>query len=498
MATEQQNPSWIQDQFYGGFSDDKFLGIPQSFQYAKGVEIRKNPKSLKLAYAVEKSTSTECDALVNKIVTIQSTGDVIAFLANGKILRRVAGAGSWTLVFTVASSLAILNAMEYNGYLYWFTAGYIHRIAVANIDADWAADVSANYKEFTNKNTIAHPAIELNNKMYVGDGNLLAELDSLMTWTANKLTIFGDEYIRSITFGGTMMRLFANKSNNIDSGHKYYWNGTAAAYNERVPLTQIIHVATNDGKEDYVIAGLRPYLYLSSGYDLIDLKRIPQVADNTKCYFSPNSMCYYDKLLVLAPAASGTTATIGRGAWTYGRENKNYPDSLNFDYPTSNDNATDEIGCVHNAAGVLYISWKNGTSYGIDAVNTSKYRATGELYSRTLYGSRANRDKAATAVKMAFDAIAAGEKIELYMRKNLAAAWADTAELSVDYAYDPDSDETYPDRSIYGKEKDIALNIGDFHFLETKLLLTAGTGQLTTPELIEIEVEFDQSIELAD
>ena len=36
-------------------------------------------------------------------------------------------------------------------------------------------------------NTIAHPALENNNKLYIGDGSLLAELDSLMAWTPNKL-----------------------------------------------------------------------------------------------------------------------------------------------------------------------------------------------------------------------------------------------------------------------------------------------------------------------
>lgn len=488
---DQQNPSWLQDQFYGGFADGKFVGIPQSFQYAKGVEIRKNPKALTLAYASEKTTSTECDNLANAMITIKSTGDIIAFLNNGKILRRTAGAGSWVLVYTDSSARAILNAYEYNNYLYWFTSQYIHRVAIADIDAAWAGTVTENYKTFTNANTVAHPAIELNNKLYIGDGNLLAELDSLMTWTANKLTIFGDEYIRCVTFGGTMMRIFSNKSNNIDSGHKYYWNGTSAAYNERVPIEQIVHAVVNKGGEDYVLAGMRPFLYLSSGYDLVDLKRIPQVADNKKCFFSPNSMCFYDGLIVMAPADANTTAVIGRGAWTYGRENKNYPNSLNFDYPTSNDNATDVIGCVHNAAGVLYMSWKNGSSYGIDAVNTSKYRATGELHSRALYGSRANRDKAAMAARMAFNDLAAGEKIELFMRKNLASAWESASEISVDYA-------VVADRTIFAKDKDIALDIGDFNFLETKALLTAGTSQATTPELIEIEIDFDQSIELAD
>lgn len=492
-------PEWTQDQFYGGFSDDRFLGIPQSFRYAKGVEIRKNPKSLKLAYAVEKSTSTECDALVNAMVTIQSTGDIIAFLNNGKILRRAAGAGSWVLVYTDSSARNIMNAIEYNDYLYWFTSQYIHRIAISDIDASWSGTVTENYKEFTNANTIAHPALENNNKLYIGDGSLLAELDSLMAWTPNKLPIFGDEYIRCITFGGSMMRLFANKTNNIDAGHKYYWNGTSEAYNEKVYLRQVVQCAINDGGEDYVIAGIRPFLYLSSGYQFVDLKRIPLVSDNKKCFFSPNSMCFYDGLLIIAPAEANSDASIGRGAWTYGRENKNYPNSLNFDYPTSNDNTTDVIGCVHNSAGVLYISWKKTTtvgevttySYGIDFVNTAKYRTTGEIHSRVLYGSRATSDKAALSVSLAFDKVLAGQKIDFYMRKNLATSWEEDPEISVDYSEEAD-------REVFSKEKDIALDIGDFNFLETKIVLTAGTSQLTTPEVMEIKVGFDEGIELGD
>ena len=488
---QQANLSWAQDQFFGGFSDDRFLGTANSFRYAKGVEIRKNPKSLKLAYAVEKTTGSECDALANAMVTIQSTGDIIAFLSNGKILRRAAGAGSWVLVYTDSSSRNIMNAIEYNGYLYWFTSQYIHRIAISAIDASWSGDVTENYKEFTNKNTTAHPALENNNKLYIGDGNFLAELDSLMTWTANKLVIFGDEYIRCITFGGSMMRIFANKTNKVDAGHKYYWNGTSEAYNEKVYLKQIVHTAINDGGEDYIIAGMRPYLYISSGYDLIDLKRIPLVPDNKKCFLSPNSMCFYDSLIVIAPADTDTDASIGRGAWTYGRENKNYAFGLNFDYPTSNDNTTDIVGCIHNAAGVLYISWKNGTSYGIDFVNTSKYRATGEVHSRVLYGNRAHKDKASMITSLSFNALTAGQKIEVYMRKNLATSWEATPELSVDYA-------DTADRGVYSKSKDVAQDIGDFNFLETKVLLTAGTSQATTPELIELDIEFDQNIELGD
>ena len=77
------------------------------------------------------------------------------------------------------------------------------------------------------------------------------------------------------------------------------------------------------------------------------------------------------------------------------------------------------------------------------------------------------------------------------MRKNLSTSWPETPEISVDYA-------DVSDREIYAKVKDVAQDIGDFNFLETKILLTAGTNQATTPELIELDLGFDQTLELGD
>lgn len=486
-----QYPKWKQKHFYGGFSDDRFIGIKNSYRYAKGVEVRKNPNSLMLAYANEAETIA-LTAKVNAMVTIKSTGDIIAFCNDGKIFRKIAGAGAWALVYTDTGAGALMNAFEYNDYLYWFTAGNVHRIAISSIDAAWAGTVTEDYKAFANANANAHPVIELNNNMYIGDGYYLAELDSLGTWTNNKLSIFHDEEIRAITFGGTTMRLFSRRSNKIDGGRKYYWNGTDASYGEKVWFRQIIHTAINDGGNDYVIAGLRPFLYLSSGYDFIPKKRLPLVADTQELFIAPNAIDFYDNLLVFGAGESGD-GEIGRGVWTWGKETNNYVDILNFEYPTSNDNSTDKIFCVHQSGGVLYSCWTNsaGTTFGIDKVNTSKYRATGQLSSLVHYGFDADNEKTAVLIKDAFDTLAAGEKVEVYLRKNLASAWEDTAELTASYA---DED----DRSINFKEKDEALEIGDYIFLETKILLTAGTDQLTTPELMALTIEFDPNTEKGD
>lgn len=493
-------PQWKQRGHTGGFSDDRFIGIRDSFQYAKGVEIRKNPHSLTLAYAAEKNSGTVVVDLINAMVTIKSTGDIIAFGNAGNIYRRAEGAGNWVKVYTMASTNSILNGIEYNDYLYWFTYNKVHRIAVSAIDADWTTGTgpSIDFKTFLNSNLYAHPAIELNNKLYIGDSFYLAELDSLGTFTEDKLSIFHDEEIRALTFGGSMMRIFSRKSTKVEGGHKYFWDGSSESYNERVPFAQVIHTAISNGGDDYVIAGRRPYIYNASGYAWQKLKKLPGVTDAQNCYLSPNSLDFYDDLLCIGAAESGTNS-LGRGVWTWGQYDYKYPIALNFDYPTSNDNTTDIVGCVHNSNGVLYFSWKKTVTgvpydtitYGIDVVNTSKYRATGEIHSIVHYGDESEETKAAIGIKASYDILAAGEKIEIYAKKNLTPSFPTDAELTIDY-------NDTADRAANDKLDDAPMIAGDYNFLETKAVLTAGTNGLTSPELISLSIMFDPQIEMGD
>lgn len=496
MAEQYQN--WKQTHFYGGFSDDRFMGIPNSFRYGKAIEIRKNPNSISLAYAVEAQTIT-LTAAIKAMVTVQGTGDRLVFCNDGKIFRQAAGSATWTLCYTDTGGAAILNAIEYNNYVYWATAGNIHRVAVANIDNAWTTDVAEDYKAFANDNANAHPAIELNNKLYWGDGYYLAELDSLGTWTDNKLEIFHDEEIRALTFGGSVMRIWTRKTSKIDFGQKYHWNGTTEAWSERSSYRQMVHTAINKGGYDYVLAGQRPILYRVDGYEWFPLTRLPLVYDTESCIIAPNAIDIYDNLLVFGPAENGG-GSIGKGVWTYGQEDTKYPDSLMFEYPTVNDNSTDKVFMVHTSNGELFFSWQNagGTSWGLNKVNTTKYATSGSIHSRVMYGDHAASEKAAMSLSMAFVKLAAGEKIEVFLRKDLASSWEATAELSADYAYDPASDASYPDRNICFKRKDAEINISDFVFLESKLQLTAGTSQASTPELVEFSVDFDPFVELTD
>lgn len=521
---------WKQNMNYGGFSDDRFLGIKNSFTSAKGVEIRRNPHSLKITRNMKNDNkdnlgnTVTIEDFIGSFVTVKSTGTVLACGKAGKIYRKTAGQLSWTLIYTIDLSPTtkerIINCIEYNDYIYFLTEAQIHRIPVGNVnDTDWTASITLGYKTFNNQSAQYRPAIEINNNLYIGDGRHLGELSSAGVWTYNKIAIFADEEIVALTFGGSMLRIFGTKVLNSSlkknmGSRKYYWDGTSLLWNESVYFSEPIHSAISNGGDDYVIAGLQPWIYLSSGYGFTKLKQIPFIGDDETCYLGANCIDYFKRQLIFALQfpfgdSSGYKGKEGRGILSYGKQDEKYPNALNFEFPCSQyDNYIDTstpypaglrayFGAIHNSNGILFMSWAMYStvgdppiSYGIDILDTTKYNATGELTSLVHYGTEASEDKSAVEIKASFDKLKAGEKIEIYLAKNLEPFGA-TPELVIDY-----SDTA--DRDIYSKCKDIALDIGDYNFLQSKVVLTAGTGQLTTPELFELSIGFDNNIELGD
>lgn len=465
--------------FYGGLSDNRMLGAAKTFQSATGVEIRKNPASLKLAHPAEKISASIVTDLVQAFLTVESTGDVLMFGSTGKIYRRAAGAGTPVLCYTDTGNASIYSAFEYNGCIYWATSTHLHRIAVGNVDDAWAGDVTEDYKTFANGNT-NHPMVEMSNNLYIGDGSNLAELDSVGTWTNNILTIFGDEEIIALNFTGAMMRIYSRRSSKVDYSRCYLWDGIASAYNELILWEGIrIQAVTNKDGMDYIVAGKRPSIYSSNGYQRELLKRLPGITGSLEIY--PNAIGIFDDLIAIGAAKSGDA--IKRGAWTWGAENKNYPPSLNFDYPTSNNNTTDVIGAVHQSDGVLYFSWYDGSVWGVDAVNTAKYISSGYLITRVYRGDAGFVEKEVGSLRMSFAQLAAGEKIEIYARKNLESAWGS---VIADAKYSETAD-----RGITSKQILAVFDDQNFDFIELKIVLTAGTSQLTTPEIIELGVPFE-------
>lgn len=480
-------PRWIQNSYFGGISGDQFVGIPNSAQSAKNITFRDDSKLLKLAPLVERSSTAVITDLITAFVTVQSSGDVVAFGDSGKIYVQTAGTGSFVLKYTDPTNRKILSAYEYNGFIYWTTPTKLHRLASSFSSGTWSGNVQLDFQTFLNGNALYHPMLEVYNKLYIGDGSTLAEYDEdLGSFNNEKISIFGDEEMVALTFNGARVKFYSHRTSNIEYGRCYLWDGVSQSYNEFIAWEGLfIHSAVSLLNRDYVLAGKKPALYASSGYSSQRLKKIPGFTGVNVGVIGPNSLIAADGLVFFGSILSGASS-MNRGVWSYGAKEKDFPFVLNNEFTTSNGNAFDSVGAVHFSGGNIYVSWQNGSTYGLDISNASKYASTGEWVTRAWDGGASSQLKEPLALKIGFKQLAAGEKIEIFFRRNLTSSWG-TAVLTVDYANASDRDICY---------KELLTNeLGTvFNFLEMKIVLTSGTSNATTPSLSEVffEAEFVQ------
>jgi len=71
--------------------------------------------------------------------------------------------------------------------------------------------------------------------------------------------------------------------------------------------------------------------------------------------------------------------------YSYGSYAINYPKVLNLEYILANGQTSDvTIGCIKAIGNDLFISWKYGSQYGIDKIDTTKKQTQAVFTSRKI------------------------------------------------------------------------------------------------------------------
>jgi len=143
-----------------------------------GFDLHSEPGIIKVQRKLTKESGTTVDALVKNTV-VCSNGETYLFSStSGKIWRRKSDA-SYALAYTTvptSGGTGCLGAAEYNGYIYWATENYLHRITIANaLTATWGT-LDANWQAFTNGDASYHPMKIVNNVLYIGDKIIFRKL----------------------------------------------------------------------------------------------------------------------------------------------------------------------------------------------------------------------------------------------------------------------------------------------------------------------------------
>lgn len=175
-------------------------------------------------------------------------------------------------------------------------------------------------------------------------------------------------------------RRSATSSRDFQDGLIIKWDGTSKTYDDYVKVSggapEAIHMYDNF-----------PYFYVNGtlqawpgGDTTVKVRTVANtstvyrdVVDDTRCY--PNMMTVRDNLLHLAYPSTTTNTSIEHGVYVWGSLDKDYSASFNYGYVIStqtnlNTAGTLQLGCVRNFGDEMYLSWKDGESYGLDIVDS--------------------------------------------------------------------------------------------------------------------------------
>lgn len=181
----------------GGVSDGMFSGAPKSHVSLVGLDLHKKPSVVQAAQVMTKDSGSTVDALCLYAIACSDGNAYFFSSTSGKVWKRTPG-GSWSLVYTTsptAGGAGCLGAYEYNGWIYWATEKYLHRIRVGNT-SDWSTYAVPNWRVFTNGSTVSHQMHEVNGVLYIADGFLVAQVsedtaDGVGTISSSSTTVTG-------------------------------------------------------------------------------------------------------------------------------------------------------------------------------------------------------------------------------------------------------------------------------------------------------------------
>jgi hypothetical protein len=171
-----------------------------------------------------------------------------------------------------------------------------------------------------------------------------------------------------------------NASKDFQDGLIIKWDGSSNTYDDYVNVT-------GGSPQSISIKDNLPYFYVSGalhawpgGDTIVKVHTIANTStdykdtvDNTQVY--PNMITVRDNVLHAGYPSTTNNTSIKHGVYTFGSLDKNYPSSFGYSYVIStqtklNTAGTLQLGCVRNFGDEMYISWKDGTAYGLDIVDS--------------------------------------------------------------------------------------------------------------------------------
>lgn len=381
----------------GGLADSKFSGIKDSCYKLLGFDLHTTPGLLKVAQKLTKDSAATVSEFV-KVAVAATNGRTYWFSSStGKIWERTSG-GAWTLAYTTvptSGAAACLGAAEYQGYIYWATEKYLHRIAAANAEgaANWTSNAVPNWEEFDGGDDSFHPMVVHNRILYMGDSHYVAQIKDDV-FSGNALDIKDPLRVKCLGRIGTNL-LIGVKGNPVTKTKIFRWNTWSEGFTSSDTIEEPnINAFLPGDNMVFVSAGVAGNIYVYNGEKLELQKKIPgDHTISTECVIHPNAVANLAGEILFGVSNSSGDPT-DEGVYRLGRNSRNYPYVLDLPYPISERDGGNfvlsgiEIGAILVVGQEVFVSWKNGATYGVDKLDTANKLDGAYLETRVMAAER--------------------------------------------------------------------------------------------------------------
>lgn len=402
----QKRPIIPLDNFnLGGLSDSKWSGVPYSLYKMTGFNPHQIPGVLRVAQKLTKISGSIVTEFCKERVA-STNGRTYWFSSESGKVWMFDVDGTCSLVYQVNPSSGqnkILGACEYQNYIYVATQDWVHRIAAGSAltAQNWTDNFVPNWAQFFNKDIEFHPMREQNLVLYIGDGNVLAQVDS-GTFSQNALDIKNPLRIKSIGKIGTDILVGTFISDKVTKTNLIRWNTYSGSFQVSNEISEIgINAFLETDDFVYVQAGLwgRVYVYDYVNNKLASFKTISGEYSPTQFNTCHATAVATIGSIALFGISNGLNNPSDEGVFAIGRHSRNYPYIMDMPYPISEREANGEfalsnveIGGILVAGFEVQVSWRRkvGENFivGIDKLDYSQKLNGAYLESRVIAGNR--------------------------------------------------------------------------------------------------------------
>ena len=411
----------ITNQNLGGIADSQYQGVDNSVAMMVGFDIHSEGGLLKVNQKLTKESGSNIDDLVKKILPCSDGNTYMFGSTNGKIWKRTSG-GTYSLEATAspaAGSAGIIDAVEDQGYVYYFMQS---RIGRWQIGSAWSTR-NDSWATFTTTDADFHPVKKVNLINYIGDGNLVAQIRNGV-FTANALDIKDPLRIKSLGALSNELLLGTFINDNVSENEIFRWNtwSTSFSTQDQIPEVGINSFLKTD---NFVVvsAGEKGNLYVYSNNVLEQYLQVTgDYSSNKKATVYPNASVNKTGLPLFG-LSNKTSNPVLQGVYSIGRTSRNYPLVLNLEHVISTGKLSAvEIGALAMVGDNLLVSWKDSTGtpiYGVDKLDVTAKFDSAYLESRII---KPVRDQANTVgeISVAYKSLPTGTDIDIYVDRNYA------------------------------------------------------------------------------